>query len=401
MIKEILSLVNLSHILNFINPFLTQQHFEYIKASINKFLICRDIKAGFIKYTCTECGHYHTIPITCKSRLCPSCGFKYSTTWTQKMINDILNIPHRHILFTIPEELRAFFCYDRTLLSKLAKAVNEVMKYQFHNMHKKIARKFKVPKSSPNYFTNSDIVHYGLITVIHTFGRDLKWNPHIHALVSLGGFTKNFSFKKLDYFHVPSITGQWKYLVLNIIQNGNYPNLKIKNLAQKAVSKLYKEDKRLFFNVGSGDVNSPKGIVKYLGRYFARAPIAEYKITYYDNEKVTFFFNDLADDKKKKYVTMDIDKFVQQILIHLPPKNFKMINRFGFYGRNITAKLRNIVKKYKKSFSKSEYSFYVKQSIDTFDVHPFMCPYCKIMMDIQEIYVSSDWYGRTIHKVYF
>ena len=401
MIKEILSLVNLSHILNFINPFLTQQHFEYIKASINKFLICRDIKAGFIKYTCTECGHYHTIPITCKSRLCPSCGFKYSTTWTQKMINDILNIPHRHILFTIPEELRAFFCYDRTLLSKLAKAVNEVMKYQFHNMHKKIARKFKVPKSSPNYFTNSDIVHYGLITVIHTFGRDLKWNPHIHALVSLGGFTKNFSFKKLDYFHVPSITGQWKYLVLNIIQNGNYPNLKIENLAQKAVSKLYKEDKRLFFNVGSGDVNSPKGIVKYLGRYLARAPIAEYKITYYDNEKVTFFFNDLADDKKKKYVTMDIDKFVQQILIHLPPKNFKMINRFGFYGRNITAKLRNIVKKYKKSFSKSEYSFYVKQSIDTFGVHPFMCPHCKIMMDIQEIYVSSDWYGRTIHKIYF
>ena len=282
MIREILSLVNLSHILNFINPFLTQQHFEYIKASINKFLLCRDIKAGFIKYTCTECGHYHTIPITYKSRLCPSCGFKYSATWTQKMINDILNIPHRHILFTIPEELRAFFSYDRTLLSKLAKAVNEVMKYQFHNMYKKIARKFKVPKSSPNYFTNSDIVHYGLITVIHTFGRDLKWNPHIHALVSLGGFTKNFTFKKLDYFHVPSI--------------------------------------------------------------------AEYKITYYDNEKVTFFFNDLADDKKKKYVTMDIDKFVQQILIHLPPKNFKMINRFGFYGRNITAKLKNIVRNTKKVF---------------------------------------------------
>ena len=42
------------------------------------------------------------------------------------MINDILNIPHRHILFTIPEELRIFFCYDRTLLSKLANIVNKV-----------------------------------------------------------------------------------------------------------------------------------------------------------------------------------------------------------------------------------------------------------------------------------
>ena len=38
------------------------------------------------------------------------------------------------------------------------------------------------------------------------------------------------------------------------------------------------------------DVNSSKGIVKYLGRYLARASIAEYKITYYDNEKVIFFF---------------------------------------------------------------------------------------------------------------
>ena len=167
--------------------------------------------------------------------------------------------------------------------------------------------------------------------------------------------------------------------MLNIVQNGNYPNLKIKNLAQKAVSKLYKEDKRLFFNVGSGDVNSPKGIVKYLGRYLTRAPIAEYKITYYDNEKVTFFFNDLADEKKKKYVTMDIDKFVQQILIHLPPKNFKMINRFGFYGRNIVAKLRNIVKKYKKGFLNLNILLVVCQIVLTNNSFKFSCVFLFIL----------------------
>jgi len=53
-------------------------------------------------------------------------------------------------------------------------------------------------------------------------------------------------------------------------------------------------------------------------------------------------------------------------------KNFKMINRFEFYGRNITVKLKDTVKKYKKIFTKSEYSFYVEQSIDTFDIHPFV-----------------------------
>ena len=45
--------------------------------------------------------------------------------------------------------------------------------------------------------------------------------------------------------------------------------------------------------------------------------------------------------------------------------------------------------------------FFVKQSIETFDVHPFICPHCKIMMDKEEIYVSANWYGRTIHKIYF
>ena len=87
---------------------------------------------------------------------------------------------------------------------------------------------------------------------------------------------------------------------------------------------------------------------------------------------------------------MDIDKFVQQVLINLPPKNFKIINRSGFYGCNISTKLKDTIKKYKKRFSKSEYSFFVKQSIETFNIHPFMCLHCKIMMDKQEIYVSTN-----------
>ena len=100
-------------------------------------------------------------------------------------------------MFTIPHECRDFFFYDRTLLSKMGSAVNEVFKYQFHNISKKSKRVNNISKYSHKYFTNSDIVHYGLITVIHTFGRDLKWNPHVHAIVSLGGFTKNFNFKKV------------------------------------------------------------------------------------------------------------------------------------------------------------------------------------------------------------
>ena len=158
-------------------------------------------------------------------------------------------------------------------------------------------RRNKISKYSEKYFTDSDIVHYGLISIIHTFGRDLKWNPHIHAIVSLGGFTKNFDFREMRHFNVDTIAGQWKYHVLKIIQNREYHDSKIKKKALDTVAKLYKENIRFFFNVVDGDINSTRGIIRYLGRYLARSPIAEYKITEIDDDKVTFFFNDLANNK--------------------------------------------------------------------------------------------------------
>lgn len=37
----------------------------------------------------------------------------------------------------------------------------------------------------------SDTLTPGFMLTLHTFGRDLKWNPHIHALVSEGGITQD------------------------------------------------------------------------------------------------------------------------------------------------------------------------------------------------------------------
>ena len=363
-----------------------KKHLKYIIQSIDKFLACRDMSKGFIKFKCPLCPIIHKFPLTCKSKLCPSCGFKYSSIWAQNTIKHILNIEHRHVLFTIPKECRQFFFYDRKLLSKLSAVVNEIFKFCFHNISRKKLRKNKISKFSRKYFTDSNIVHYGLISIIHTFGRDLKWNPHIHAIVSLGGFTKNFDFRKMRHFNVDTIAGQWKYHVLKIIQNGEYHDSKIKKKALDTVAKLYREDKRFFFNVGDGDINSTKGIIRYLGRYLARSPVAEYKITEIDDDNVTFFFNDLANNKKKTYITMPAEKFISQILIHLPPKTFKMVNRYGFYSRHISDELKKAMEPFRKNIAVSKYSFYQRQMYITFGINPFYCPECKVKMIVWEFY---------------
>ena len=363
-----------------------KKHLKYIIQSIDKFLACRDMSKGFIKFKCPLCPIIHKLPLTCKSKLCPSCGFKYSRIWSLNIMKHILNIEHRHVLFTIPKECRQFFFYDRKLLSKLSAVVNEIFKFCFHNISRKKLRKNKISKFSRKYFTDSNIVHYGLISIIHTFGRDLKWNPHIHAIVSLGGFTKNFDFRKMRHFNVDTIAGQWKYHVLKIIQNGEYHDSKIKKKALDTVAKLYREDKRFFFNVGDGDINSTKGIIRYLGRYLARSPVAEYKITEIDDDNVTFFFNDLANNKKKTYITMPAEKFISQILIHLPPKTFKMVNRYGFYSRHISDELKKAMEPFRKNIAVSKYSFYQRQMYITFGINPFYCPECKVKMIVWEFY---------------
>ena len=112
-------------------------HISFIKKSISNFIASRNLDKEYLLLKCFSYGHSHKIPLTCKSRLCPSCGFKYSATWTERISKDIINCPHRHVLFTIPKQCREFFFYDRTLLSKLALAVNDIFKYQFHNIYRK------------------------------------------------------------------------------------------------------------------------------------------------------------------------------------------------------------------------------------------------------------------------
>ena len=138
------------------------------------------------------------------------------------------------------------------------------------------------------------------------------------------------------YFNVSTIAVQWKYHVLKIIKNGGYLSKKIEKASKNTATKFYKENKKFFFNVGNGDINNIKGIIKYLGRYLARSPIVEYKIT----DKEITFFNNLANDKKKTYITMPSEKFISHILIHLIPKNFKRVNHYGCYSRRISDRLK-------------------------------------------------------------
>lgn len=104
----------------------------------------------------------------------------------------MLRVVHRHSVFTLPKELRKYFYSRRELLKKLQDGVNEVIRYWY-----------KKNKGSD--------YEVGIIAVIHTFGSDLKWNPHVHALVTDGGIDKKTNWwRPVEYIPYPYLKKAWQ-----------------------------------------------------------------------------------------------------------------------------------------------------------------------------------------------
>lgn len=80
-----------------------------IKREVEKVLKCKDTKYGFIELKFDSCNTIKKIGFTCKSRFCTSHGKIYTDNSIDNMLGNLINVKHRHIVFTIPEELREFF----------------------------------------------------------------------------------------------------------------------------------------------------------------------------------------------------------------------------------------------------------------------------------------------------
>ena len=64
------------------------------------------------------------------------------------------------------------------------------------------------------------------ICVLHTFGLDLKWNPHIHCLVSEGGLGNNGEWRSIKHFNYKLLRDSFQTALLNILQAKLGPSFK-------------------------------------------------------------------------------------------------------------------------------------------------------------------------------
>lgn len=277
---------------------------------VNKMLECSDEKRGFIEYYCEYCDENRTIYFGCNSRICSRCGKNHSDKWAKKVSKCMFELPHRHTVLSLPERIWKIFRKNRSLLKVLMDSVIETLNNVLsHVLHKKI----KV----------------GAIVVLHPFSRDLSYKPHVHILMTEGGFDSKGHFNPKVFIPYKSMRKVWQYTFLT--------NLKRALLDTKEnaefINKLFKDYPNGFYAYlpEKSQIKSKKQISKYVGRYIRHPAIANYRLYGYDGKWVTFWYKD--NQGSVHYKTMDVFEFIEALIQHIPDTQFKMIRHYGAYCR--------------------------------------------------------------------
>ena len=289
---------------------------------VQKIIDCYNKDLGCSIYECPNCHDIIFVGHTCKSRFCSSCGYKYKNDRVESILQTSYNCNHRQIVFTIPEQLRNYFFFPfENRINILFKAVRDtiysILNETFKKNKKGIIKKYS---SKINYTP-------GFFAFLHTFGRDLKWNPHIHILIAEIKLGNNNSCIDWKFFDYDALSMRFQKILLSLLT---------KKL-DKSFSKLKKE---LFIKYPKGfyvyaepkKFKDFKSGVEYVTRYCGRVPISENRIVNYDGFYVTFSYIG-HDDNKYHEVTVPASQFIMILLRHLLPSQFKIIRYYGFYRK--------------------------------------------------------------------
>lgn len=331
--------------------------------NVDKMIHCGDPSFGGAMYGCPHCGKLKFVPFRCHSRFCPTCGNLYSMQRTTSMSFKLVNVTHRHCVFTIDEQLRGFFLNDRTLLDCL-----------FHSVNSVISRMFFKQNKSQNFTP-------GFIMVLHTFGRDLKWNPHIHCLISEGGYSDSGFWRNISHFNYTFLRNSFRTALLNEME------ARIGSSFKKVKSLCYQQHKHGFYVYAEPNKCDPETVVKYIGRYLGRPVIATSRIDQYDGDFVTFHYNRHEDGA---YVeeTLPVMAFIERLIRHIPEKYFKMIRYGGIYARH-----REIDKKLHRAISREKHHIYKSLNqwrtaiLFSFGYDPLKCE-CGTTMLFLDLYLN-------------
>ena len=345
--------------------------------NVSKLLVCRTSFLGYHHFVCPTCSKSIKVPHSCKSRFCPSCGKKATDVWIKNSFNSLPRTTWQHITFTMPSELWAFFWLNRYLMNLIPLIAANIIKEW-------AKRKGFLP---------------GIFLAIHTFGRDLKKNIHIHLSSTVGGLSLTYdSWLRGVYFYHKSLKKTWRYQIIALLREEfKKGDLKLPSSLKHITSynefyswttQFYEKTWVVHLNEQSDNM---KANVEYLGKYLKRPPLGETRIKHYDGNTVTFEYLDHYTNIKET-LTLPVLDFIERLICHIPDKHFRNIRYYGFLANRLRGKLLPVVYKLldiKTLITTKVYLSWRTLIQTAYKYDPLRCPLCKSIMLLKTVVLPS------------
>jgi hypothetical protein len=294
---------------------------------------CRTAALGGHLDECDSCGHQRISYNSCRDRHCPKCQNTARAEWITERLERLLPIPYFHVVFTIPDE-----CNPLALRNK--KAVFKVLFAAASQSLLTIAR--------DEEHLGAEV---GFTMVLHTWGQNLLFHPHIHCVVTGGGLSSDATrwiAAREEYLLPVKVLGtlfRGKFLAAlkqayrngELDLAGSTAELSDPDVWRRWKNSLYQKDWVVFAKPPFGGAEH---VFHYLGRYTHRIAISNHRIVDFADGKVTFSWKDYADGEKKKLMTLDAPEFLRRFLLHVLPSGFVRIRHYGLCAsKNVNTKL--------------------------------------------------------------
>ena len=175
----------------------------------------------------------------------------------------------------------------------------------------------------------------GVMAVLHTWGSNLSYHPHVHCLVTGGGLSPDGEtwMEARDNYLVPvrALSRLFRYIFLDRLRR----QFKEIYLPQS----LWRKDWVVHCKPA---VQGTRKVLNYLGRYIHRVAITNSRILSIDNGKVTFRYKDSKSGAYIKTMTVDAEEFIRRFLQHVLPTGIHKVRYYGLWSPSNRKKLRKM-----------------------------------------------------------
>ena len=284
---------------------------------------CRTAELGGHVEGCNSCGAIRVAYNSCRNRHCPKCQGQACRNWLAARQAELLPIPYFHVVFTLPAEVAAIAFQNKAAVYAI--------------LFRTAAETLRTIAADSKHLG----AEIGLIAVLHSWGQNLHYHPHIHCIVPGGGVSPDgsrwVSCRPGFLLPVRVLSRLFRLLFLEELRAAHEAGRlgffgDLAHLAKPdAFTRMLAEVRRLEWVVyAKPSFGGPEQVLAYLGRYTHRVAIANSRLISLDDDRVAFRWRDYRHHGRTKVMTLDADEFIRRFLLHTLPDDFHRIRHYGF-----------------------------------------------------------------------